>query len=112
MPSDAARERVERAKRRLRRQFPTGYPVRVMWAPTEDLTKEHGFPVDGDALFHQGVGRIRLADSCNQYTAVETLIHEWAHLLRQLVPVGSDRMVHDAIFWAIYGQVIGAWHGE
>jgi hypothetical protein len=113
VPSEAARKQIEWAKRRLRRRHPTGWPVRVFWVPASVLAQEHECPIHADAAFHEGKGTIRLADGCSQEMAVENLIHEWAHLLRELVPVGSDRwLLHDAIYWAIYGTIIGAWHGE
>ena len=56
---------------------------------------------------------IRLSHACNQDVAVDTVKHEWAHLLRHLIPgYDPEKDPHDAIFWAIVGEIERWWHGE
>jgi hypothetical protein len=112
MPSEAARQQIEWAKRRLRRRHPTGWPVRVLWVPPHVLRVEHDCPTHGDADFLGDCGLIRLSHNASQEAAVETLLHEWAHLLRHLLPIGRNRMAHDGMFWTIYGGLLDDWHGE
>lgn len=41
----------------------------------------------------------------------ETLLEEWAHVLRHECPLPVDDE-HDALFWTILGQVTKQWRGE
>lgn len=95
--------KLQKMIRWLRRHFPTTTPVIVRLVPS--IPGAHGICLIGD-----GRALIRLSHSSEQMMK-ETLIEEWAHVLRHETPVPSDDD-HDAIFWAIYGAVCKKWRGE
>lgn len=47
---------------------------------------------------------------CRQ-AAVDTLIHEWAHLVRGEYDT-RGMPLHDDEFWTLYGSMYRAWHRE
>ena len=60
----------------LRKEFSVDYPVRVR---RQKLDKE----TDGDCLFlnDKKYFRVRINKKLKEYEAIETLLHEWAHVL-------------------------------
>lgn len=64
----------------------------------------------GICLIGDGRALIRISTAAETLMK-ETLIEEWAHVLRHDTPVRCDDD-HDAIFWAIYGAVCKHWRGE
>jgi hypothetical protein len=95
--------KVRRTIRWLRRHYPTRTPVIVK--AVKNQPGLHGVCEIGD-----GRALIKLTLSSEQMMR-ETLIEEWCHVLRTdcPLPVGDD---HDALFWAILGQVTKHWRGE
>lgn len=58
-------------------------------------------------------GTVYLSHGCNQHEAVDTLIHEWAHLLRHLIPAYDvEREPHDGVWASIHNLILRHWHGE
>lgn len=112
MPSEAARQRVERAKRRLRRSFPISYPARVVWVTPERLFREEGKSCWGHHWYDGTRGEVWLSHACGQHQAVETLVEEWSHLLRYQVPGLVDGFPHDEVYGAIFNLISRWWHGE
>jgi len=97
-------KRLRRAVRFLRKEFPVPIPVTVrMHKEMKGLC--------GCVLIEEGQTRalIRIAED-SDYVMCETLMEEWAHILRHLVHVPIEKE-HDQIFWAIYGEVIMKFRG-
>lgn len=42
----------------------------------------------------------------------DTLIEEFAHVLRHDCPLPITEDDHDALFWAIYGAIQAKWRGD
>ena len=64
----------------------------------------------GVCLIGDGRALIRLASATEQMMK-ETLLEEYCHVLRHDTPVECTDD-HDAIFWAILGEVTKRWRGE
>ena len=88
----------------LRRNYPTRTPLVVRVSKTLDRDC-HGVCCIGD-----GRALIRIA-SAAESVMLDTLLEEYCHVLRHdtPIPIHDD---HDAIFWAILGQVTKHWRGE
>lgn len=43
---------------------------------------------------------------------VESLLHEWCHVIRDECPLPWEEDEHDAVYWAIYGHVSNHWLRE
>lgn len=86
----------------LRRHYPTRTPVIVR---VGNVPGAHGICAIGDNR-----ALIRLTQGHEQMMK-ETLLEEWAHVLRHDTPVPCVDD-HDAIFWAILGTVTKKWRGE
>ena len=97
-------KRLKKAVRFLRREFPV--PIAV----TVRLHKEMK-GLCGCVLIEEETNRavIRIAEDADHVMA-ETLMEEWAHIIRHLVHVPIEKE-HDQIFWAIYGEVIMKFRG-
>lgn len=94
---------LRRMTKWLRRHFPTKTPIIVRVA--KSLPGMHGV-----CLIGEGRALIRLASASEQMMK-ETLLEEYCHVLRFDTPV-ECKDDHDAIFWAILGEVTNRWRGE
>lgn len=108
----ADRTKAERWKRRLRIEFPSRIPVRVVWVPVGMLIA-NGDRLYGQTIFDELAQRLtlQLEDGPDDGIARDTLLHEWAHCLRFHVPYGEHGSDHDEIFAAIYGRIYRAFMG-
>ena len=69
-------QKYYKAVRKLRKECPTLYPVRVRRTTI-------GRPLYGDCGFHKSneTFSIRILKTLDEINAIETLIHEWAHAM-------------------------------
>ena len=99
------RSTLQKASIWLRRKFPSKKPVIV-----RVVANQPG--LHGIILWNEERALIRITRSTDQMMA-ETLLEEWAHLLREQCPIpceeGGD---HDALFWAILARITKEWRGE
>lgn len=65
----------------------------------------HGIVLIGD-----GRALIRITKASTAVMS-EVALEEWAHILRHEVPIPVEDE-HDAIFWAILGEITKKWRGE
>ena len=97
--------RLRRVCQWLRRRFPASTPVRV--TVVASLPGMHG-------LCHVSTERANIQISrASDHMMSETLLEEWAHVLRHECPVpyeGQDD--HDALFWAILARITKDYRGE
>ena len=87
---------------RCRKLFPLSKRVRAtLESPGPDLV---GICWDaGETLI------VRVCPRLDRHHAAETLLHEWAHLVRgEEDPDGLD--LHDGIYWDRFGELYRAWH--
>lgn len=94
----------------LRKRFPIGNTkAHIYFVPDAALRDEHGCFCHGDCVLGDDNtwARIRLNRRQTVREAVETLHHEWVHILRGLSPVAEadDSEGHDHLFWSVYGEV-------
>lgn len=96
---------LRKVSRWLRRHFPTRTPVRVRVVAS--LPGMHGLcHVTGEKANIQ-------ISKASEHMMSETLLEEWAHVLRHECPVpydGDD--VHDAVFWSILARITKEYRGE
>ncbi len=89
----------------LRRKFPTNTPVRVV--VVKNLPGMYGLcHVTNEKAI------IRISKT-SEHMMAETLLEEWAHVLRHECPVpyeGED--LHDAVFWSILARITKEYRGE
>ena len=89
----------------LRRHFPVQRPVVI-----RVVSNQPG--LHGLCLLHDDRCLIRISRSTDQMMS-ETLLEEWAHLLRDECPmphVEGDE--HDPLFWAILAKITKEYRGE
>lgn len=96
--------KVRRLLQWLRRKYPAQTPVVVRTCRT--LTDCHGICLIGD-----GRALIRLAEKDPEQVQCDTLMEEWAHLLRSDSPIKCTDD-HDQIFWGILAQITKEWRGD
>jgi hypothetical protein len=85
--------------RLARRLWPTEHPVRVRRRPMDTC----GTCWDmGDHWL------IEIDSQGDRQTQSDSLIHEWAHALRD--EEETDREQHSDEFWLLYGSMFRAWH--
>lgn len=99
------------AKRWLRKNFPSEYTVRIQLV---DPSKIQG--LDGNVYIIPGKKethfKILISNNLNIHQTIETLLHEWAHVLTtHSIPLDADKP-HPDVFWAHYGRIYRKWHGE
>lgn len=87
----------------LRRHYPATMPVVVR---TSRMTDCHG-----KCLIGEERALIRLAESDSDTIQCETLLEEWAHVLRHESPVPCQDD-HDQIFWGILATITKHYRGE
>jgi hypothetical protein len=89
----------------LRRRFPARKPCRI--SVCRSLPGMHGV-----CLIHEDRALIKIAKSTEQMMD-ETLLEEWAHLLRDECPIPyHEGQEHDALFWAILAAVTKEYRGD
>lgn len=74
--------------------------------PEERFKEYHGL-----VLYDETSALIKLATGADDSSTIETLIEEWAHILRDECPM-EQRGDHDELFWAIYARIICDKRGE
>jgi len=87
----------------LRKKYPAKKPVRVVVVASQP-------GLHGVILWNEERALIRITRSSEQMMA-ETLLEEWAHLLRNECPLPCDDD-HDALFWAILAKITKEYRGE
>ncbi len=98
----------DRTLRFLRASFPSVAPVRVRTVRLKDR--------DGDATFMEGgYWRIRVARDLAQGAAIDTIIHEWAHIIdleRNGWPKNPDNhsYLHRNSWGEVYAGIYRAFH--
>lgn len=96
--------------RELRRKFPSCYPVRIRIVSANSIKGHYGltiaYAVNGDLKSCV----IKLADTMDLSTALDTLAEEWAHALRyHLFKVHDGKNGHDQIYGAIFNKIKEEW---
>lgn len=100
-------------KRRLRREFPSRYPVRVMLVPPDALKDEDGDCYGNCQELSDDDGErmrfvVRISNREPLSVVLHTLIHEYSHVLRDHIhPLPGDSP-HDEIFAAVHGRIYRA----
>lgn len=96
---------LRKVVRWLRRKFPTRREVVVRVAKTQP-------GLHGICLLDEERALIRITSADPQMMA-ETLLEEWAHVLREDCPVTTIQGdEHDALFWAILARVTHEYRSE
>lgn len=99
------------AKRWIRKNFPSEYTVRIQLVAPSSINGDDGrvrwIPGKNEDHF-----RILIADNLNIHQTIDTLFHEWAHVLTtHSIPL-DENSSHPDVFWAHYGRIYRKWHGE
>lgn len=99
------------AKRWIRKEFPSEYTVRIQLV---DRKKIKGYdarvfliPSEKEDYFI-----IRIANDMNINQTLESLWHEWTHVLTCHSMELDEDNPHPDVFWAHYGRIYRKWHGE
>lgn len=94
----------------LRRHFPSRHAVRVLLVPAERLN-EPCSKVYGETSWNDDTALVRVAQNLSIETTLETLCHEWAHVLRDHLPDSpfDPPGGHDEVFYSILGRIDAAW---
>lgn len=87
--------------RRLRRIAPIDGRVRVVLVNTQSDDC-------GGVLMSKGDHRVSINANLGFEAALDSLHHEWAHILR-FEAGAPDPTVHDDAFWIEYGALYRAW---
>ena len=97
-----------KAKRWLRENFPTRCPVRIYLRPIKGDMGLCNFDCETERFV------VSISSDLNLNETLETLCHEWAHVLREHIPEGPHDHDdgHDPIFDAILGCINRAWHRD
>jgi hypothetical protein len=95
-----------KTKRWLRRRYPLPFPCRVYLRRRAVMDGAAGWFITTP----KG-GRILIDQNLSDSSKAETLLEEWAHAVRHASPVKVDyeREPHDAMFWAILGEITKDW---
>jgi hypothetical protein len=112
------RKTVDAVKRWCQRHHPSAGPVRIRLVPAQRLRQaavEYGCDCPDYGLtirsedWHFTV--LLRADLSHEKT-VDTLLHEWAHVLRLHMPCATGDTAHDDIYAAIDGRIRRTYNGE
>lgn len=105
------RKYVRTVTKWLRENFPSVHPVRVVvrenW-PDKDLWASCSRIVDGEKVRFL----IRLRADRTDADVTSDLHHEFAHVLHMHMIENASAHDHDAVYWAIHGQIYALWHEE
>lgn len=66
--------------KRLRRRYPAPVPVQVRFVSAAFLLRRYGEPVHGGVTFGGGRAVIHVDNAASSAVAIDTLLHEWAHV--------------------------------
>lgn len=108
------RQKFWRRARELRKEFPSCYPVQIKIVSVRSIPGHYGltiaYAVDG--YLKRCV--IKLAETMDLSTALDTLAEEWAHVLRyHLFWIHDGKNGHDQIYGAIFNKIKEEWlHGD
>jgi hypothetical protein len=93
-------EKLRRWSRKLKEDFPLGFPVKIR---TKDSLMRGG--VHGYAVMKNGVGWIYL-ERLDESVMVDYLFHEWAHLYcPEVEGEHDDEEHHGDAFWLTLGEM-------
>lgn len=81
-------------------------PVLVKVIPSKSQPDVHGICLLGD---NRALIRISVAE---EQVMIDTLLEEWAHVLREESPIPYGEDAHDQLFWAILAAITMAYRGE
>lgn len=106
-------QRCKQALRWMQHEWPCGRPIRIRWVK-ELIDPDDGEAFDADTLRHGNELVIRMSRRRNRtyYSAIDTLIHEYAHcLLWGMASVEEHPRLrhHPAALWAQYGEIRDHW---
>jgi hypothetical protein len=104
------------AKKWLRKNFTSLYPVRVVLVD-KIMYKRKPWPDDvyGLTSFNEKCEcfLIQILNNLNLEETIDTLRHEWAHVLSQHTEcVEGVYQEHDDIYWGYYGKIYRKWYEE
>ena len=99
------------AKKWLRKNFPSEYTVRIFLVAPSHIEGDDGWVrwIPGPKEDHF---RILISNSLNINQTIETLFHEWAHVLTTHSMPLDENASHPDVFWAHYGRIYRKWRGE
>lgn len=117
------------AKRWIRREFPSRYPVSIRCVKRSSVRKDQGTDaMAGHAFYHQPHRHTVLVDGAlNLDARIEALFHEWPHVLLSecelllkghfltsvlLPPEQGDDPLHPNLYWLLHGKIYRAWHKD
>ena len=108
--------RLRQIRNWLADKFPTPYPVtlRIGPLPRED-TRNEDRPSHscGDTTRTKRRITIRVSDKLDWYSAIDTLLHEWAHARTYPHSTMEDKIAHHGSQWAVvYGEIYAAYHDD
>lgn len=75
-----SRKKFNEKLRRLRHHYPTPVPTQVRFVSAGFLCKRYGEPVHGGTIVGGGSAVIHIDAASPSAVAIDTLIHEWAHV--------------------------------
>jgi hypothetical protein len=94
----------------LRSHFPSAHPVRVSLVKPEILKDGCG-RCYGETRWNDSRASVLVASNLSIEMTIETLCHEWAHVLRDHVPESPLDAPggHDEVFYTWLGRIDLAW---
>lgn len=120
------KNRIKQVEMWLNENFPTPYPVVVKWCPKIAADKHESAAVKrigyyGECGYSDRTIVIRISSRKNRSidSALDTLLHEWAHAVtmpnervwRRLEKAGNVQE-HPDEFWLMLGRIYRSWHDE
>lgn len=103
--------------KRLRKAFPPKIPVRVYYVSKKRVQKAYGsseYDLFGLTVYdtEKEIISIYIAEDDHHQHVVDTLIEEWAHMLRYHLPTMAGDRDHDEIFGSIRNRIMQYLLGE
>jgi hypothetical protein len=89
------------ALRRIRRIAPVTTPVRFV--------RSSSGPYCAYVWIADKGHRIVISDSIGWQALIDSLLHEWTHVLRHEADPHADPDAHDDLFWIEFGALYRAW---
>jgi hypothetical protein len=117
MPMAATRKgRLRQVRNWLADKFPTPYPVTLRIGPIPrepDSDGDRPARSCGDTTRTKRRITIRISDKLDWYSAIDTLLHEWAHARSYPHSTMEDKLEHHGSQWAVtYGEIYMAYHDK
>lgn len=118
------RKNLKYAKRWLRRNFPTHYPVRIYCVKQSTILRElkHSEDYEAEQCEYEGVCfyydkhrkhfKILLDKGLSEEKKITCLFHEYAHALRDHVPEDVSYDSHDELWKTYYARITRKWAGD